>query len=80
MLGAAEFGELPLQFADLRAEDEAAVIDHPADRLVHAGADAAALRPEIDELDRLGGLRGGRQGRDIRHYTISSMRSGPASR
>ncbi len=49
-------GELLLELGDLRAHDVLAVVDDAQDRVVHALADPAALRAEIDELDRLAGL------------------------
>ena len=75
MLGAAEFRQLALELGDFGTEDKAAVIDDPPDRLVHPRPDMAPLGAEIDELDRLR-----RTDHDIGHQTISSMRSGPASR
>jgi hypothetical protein len=53
------------------------VVDDAENRLVDAAAEAPPLRTQIDELDRrVAGLKGG----GIRHQTISSIRSGPASR
>ena len=75
MLGAAEFRQLAFELGDFGTEDKAAVIDDPPDRLIHPRPDMAPLRAEIDKLDRLR-----RTDHDIGHQTISSMRSGPASR
>src|SRR3984893_924836 len=77
VLGAAEGGELLLEDGDLGAHDVFAVVDDTENRLVDAAAEAPPLRAQIDELDRrVAGLKGG----GIRHQTISSIRSGPASR
>ena len=77
MLGAAEGGELLFEDGDLRAHDVFAVVDDAENGLVDARAEAPSLRAQIDELDRrVAGLQDG----GIRHQTISSIRSGPASR
>ncbi len=77
VLGAAKGGKLLLESADLGAHDVFAMIDHTQDRLVDPPPEAPALRAQIDELDRsVGGL----QHCSVGHQTISSMRSGPASR
>ena len=59
MLGAAELGELGLERAHFRAEDELAMAEHPRDRGIDGAAEPAALRGNVDERDLIGGLSGG---------------------
>jgi hypothetical protein len=68
VLGPAEGGEIGLELLHLGTHDIAAMIDDPKHRLVHCGADAAALGRQVDESNR------------IRHHAISSSLFGPRSR
>jgi hypothetical protein len=54
------------------------VVDGAEDGLIDATAKAPPLRAQIDELDRR--VAGLEEDGGIRHQTISSIRSGPASR
>ena len=63
---------LPRIRGDLRPENILAALDDRPDRIVDCGPETAALRLEVDELDRW------RPG--LRAHTISSSRSGAVSR
>ena len=58
MFGAAEGGQLGLEGAHFRTEDELAVIEHAGNRGIDGTAETAALRGHVDERNnrRIGSL------------------------